>query len=142
MAGDRLQRDDHASQQQSTVAGLLLLGMQRLAVAGHAQPDLPYHSLTMACLSSPRPPPLPCPACLAVNTLAGQVLGSADVLGLVQVMLFLQARKLHDSQQGRAAAAAPRTSRSGRPKKNPKPADQPDSRQPVQVCHRHVGSGS
>lgn len=59
---------------------------------------------------------------------------------LVQVILFIQAKKLHDTQQGKAAAAAPRTSRSGRPKQRPKQTDQPDSRlQPVQVCWRCFG---
>lgn len=70
--------------------------------------------------------PLSCCIC-AGNSLTSKVLRSAVVQWLVQIMLVVQTKKLYDAQEGRAAAAAPRTSRSGRP------IEGPGSSQPVQV---------
>lgn len=44
------------------------------------------------------------------------MLGDSAVLKLVAAMLFVQTKKLHQEKAGKAAAAAPPTSRSGRAK--------------------------
>lgn len=64
-------------------------------------------------------PQLPLLLSCAVNTLTGKVLDSPHVLQLVQAMLFVQTKKLYDTQEGRAAAPTPRTSRSCRPIEGP-----------------------
>lgn len=65
-----------------------------------------------------------------MNNYGGKVLASPHVLKLVQVMLYIQLRLLYDKKQGKAAAAAPRTSRSGRPSQRSAAAGS----EPAQVC--------
>lgn len=67
------------------------------------------------------------------ESLLGQVLEDPSVAQLLAAMIFVHAKQLHSKQAGKAGAAAPTTSRSGRVKKGQAANSSSSSSQSVKV---------